>query len=88
MPRPAQPLVLNYDYQRALTPELKAEVEWMVKQFAKIGVQLEFRATDYNRFQEKAEKGSSADFLVGLVGRLSRRRELPVSCCTGRILKP
>ena len=24
------PLVLNYDYQRALTPELKAEVEWMV----------------------------------------------------------
>jgi ABC-type transport system substrate-binding protein len=60
-----QPLVLNYDYQRALTPELKAEVEWMAKQFAKIGVQLEIRATDYNRFQEKAEKGSLQIFWWG-----------------------
>ena len=60
-----QPLVLNYDYQRALTPELKAEVEWVVKQFAKIGVQLEIRATDYNRFQEKAEKGSLQIFWWG-----------------------
>ncbi len=59
------PLVLNYDYQRALTPELKAEVEWMVRQFAKIGVQLEIRATDYNRFQEKAEKGSLQIFWWG-----------------------
>ena len=60
-----QPLVLNYDYQRALTPELKAEVEWMVKQFAKIGVQLELRATDYNRFQDKADKGSLQIFWWG-----------------------
>jgi len=59
------PLVLNYDYQRALTPELKAEVEWMVRQYAKIGVQLEIRATDYNRFQEKAEKGSLQIFWWG-----------------------
>ena len=59
------PLVLNYDYQRALTPELKAEVEWMVRQFAKIGVQLEIRATDFNRFQEKAEKGSLQIFWWG-----------------------
>lgn len=60
-----RPLVLNYDYQRALTPELKAEVEWMVKQFAKLGVQLEVRATDYNRFQEKAENGSLQIFWWG-----------------------
>jgi ABC-type transport system substrate-binding protein len=60
-----QPLVLNYDYQRALTPELKAEVEWMAKQFAKIGVQLEIRATDYNRFQDKADKGSLQIFWWG-----------------------
>ena len=57
--------MLNYDYQRALTPELKAEVEWMVKQFAKIGVQLELRATDYNRFQDKADKGSLQIFWWG-----------------------
>ena len=60
-----QPLVLNYDYQRALTPELKAEVEWMAKQFAKLGVQLEIRATDYNRFQDKADKGSLQIFWWG-----------------------
>jgi ABC-type transport system substrate-binding protein len=60
-----QPLVLNYDYQRTLTPELKAEVEWMVKQFAKIGVQLDIRATDYNRFQEKADRGSLQIFWWG-----------------------
>jgi ABC-type transport system substrate-binding protein len=60
-----QPLVLNYDYQRALTPELKAEVDWMVKQFAKLGVQLELRATDYNRFQDKADKGSLQIFWWG-----------------------
>ena len=57
--------MLNYDYQRALTPELKAEVEWMVKQFAKLGVQLELRATDYNRFQDKADKGSLQIFWWG-----------------------
>lgn len=63
--RSGRPLVLNYDYQRILTPELKAEVEWVVKQLAKIGVQLEVRATDYNRFQEKAEKGSLQVFWWG-----------------------
>jgi ABC-type transport system substrate-binding protein len=63
--RSGRPLVLNYDYQRQLTPELKSEVEWMVKQFAKIGVQLEIRATDFNRFQEKAEKGSLQIFWWG-----------------------
>jgi ABC-type transport system substrate-binding protein len=63
--RTGRPLVLNYDYQRALTPELKAEVDWMARQFAKIGVQLEIRATDYNRFQEKAEKGSLQIFWWG-----------------------
>jgi ABC-type transport system substrate-binding protein len=59
------PLVLSYDYQRTLTPELKAEVDWMVKQFAKLGVQLELRATDYNRFQDKADKGSLQIFWWG-----------------------
>ena len=63
--RTGRPLVLNYDYQRTLTPELKAEVDWMVKQFAKLGVQLELRATDYNRFQDKADKGSLQIFWWG-----------------------
>ena len=53
-----QPLTLNYDYQRVPTPELRAEIDWMIKQFGKLGVQLELRATDYNRFQDKMNTGS------------------------------
>ena len=34
-----KPLVLNYDYFRVATPEKKAEMDWMVRQFAKLGVQ-------------------------------------------------
>lgn len=55
--RSGQPLVLNYDYYGQPTPERKAELDWMVRQFAKIGVQLEVRATDNNQFQDKVRKG-------------------------------
>ena len=60
-----KPLVLNYDYQRVPTPELKAELDWMIKQFAKISVQLEVRATDYNQFQEKMLKGKQQIYWWG-----------------------
>jgi ABC-type transport system substrate-binding protein len=60
-----KPLVLNYDYQRVPTPEYRAELDWMVKQFAKLGVQLEIRATDYNQFQEKMLKGKQQIFWWG-----------------------
>jgi len=60
-----QPLVLNYDYQRTPTPEIKSELDWMVKQFAKLGVQLEIRATDYNQFQDKVLKGKQQIFWWG-----------------------
>ena len=60
-----KPLVLNYDYQRAMRPELKAETDWMVRQFAKLGVQLEVRATDFNQFQEKVLKGKHQVFWWG-----------------------
>jgi ABC-type transport system substrate-binding protein len=63
-----KPLVLNYDFQRVLTPEFRAENDWMVKQFAKIGVQLEVRATDYNQFQEKVLKGKHQIFWWGWLG--------------------
>jgi ABC-type transport system substrate-binding protein len=57
--------VLNYDNQRQPTPELKTELDWMVKQFAKLGVQLEIRATDYNQFQEKVLQGKQQIFWWG-----------------------
>jgi len=63
--RTGQPLVLNYDYQRVPTPELRAEIDWVIKQFAKLGVQLELRATDYNRFQDKMNTGSAQIFWWG-----------------------
>jgi len=59
------PLVLNYDYQRVPTPEFKAEIDWVVKQFAKLGVTLEVRATDYNQFQEKMRKGKQQVYWWG-----------------------
>jgi ABC-type transport system substrate-binding protein len=60
-----KPLVLNYDFQRAITPEFKAENDWMIKQFAKIGIQLEVRATDFNQFQDKTLKGKHQIFWAG-----------------------
>jgi len=60
-----RPLVLNYDFQRVLTPELKAELDWTVKQFAKLGVQLEIRATDFNQYQEKTRRGKHQVFFGG-----------------------
>jgi len=60
-----KPLVLNYDYQRVPTPEYRAELDWMVKQFAKLNVQLEIRATDYNQFQDKMLKGKQQVFWWG-----------------------
>lgn len=63
-----QPLVLNYDFQRVPTPEIKAELDWMVKQFAKLDVQLEVRATDYNQFQDKVLKGKQQIFWWGWLG--------------------
>ena len=60
-----KPLVLNYDFQRALTPEFKSENDWMVKQFAKLGVQLEIRATDFNQYQDKTLRGKHQIFWSG-----------------------
>ena len=60
-----RPLVLNYDYYAIPTPERKSELDWMVKQFAKLGVQLEVRATDNNQWQDKVRKNSHQVFWLG-----------------------
>jgi len=39
-------------------PGSKSLLDWMSKQFKKLGIQLVIRATDYNRFQEKMLKGT------------------------------
>ncbi len=59
-----RPLVLNFDWQGA-SPGSKAFLEWFKRQFAKIDIQLEIRATDYNRFQDKMMKGAAQIYYWG-----------------------
>ncbi len=60
-----RPLVLNYDFYAPATPERKPEMDWVVRQFAKIDIQLEIRATDNNQFQDKVRKGKYQVFWLG-----------------------
>jgi ABC-type transport system substrate-binding protein len=60
-----RPLVLNYDFYAPATPERKPEIDWVVRQFAKIDIQLEVRATDNNQFQDKTRKGTYQVFWLG-----------------------
>lgn len=62
--RTGKPLVLYLDIT-ARSSEDKSMLDWMKKQFAKIHIQLEVRATDYNRFQDKIRKGSEQIFEWG-----------------------
>jgi len=57
-------LVIHYDAQ-GVGPGYKARVDWTVKQFAKLNLQLEVRDSDYNRFQDKMRKGTAQFFFWG-----------------------
>jgi ABC-type transport system substrate-binding protein len=59
-----QPLVLYLD-TTAQGPGDKSRLDWYRKQFQKIDVQLDIRATDWNRFQEKVRKGNTQMFFLG-----------------------
>ena len=63
-PKTKKPLVLNFDTPAA-GPDAKAQLNWMRKQYQKLGIQLVIRATDYNRFQEKMRNGTSQIFQWG-----------------------
>lgn len=58
------PLVLHFD-TTSTGPDDKARFNWLRKQFDKLGVQLDVRATDYNRFQDKMRKGTAQIFQWG-----------------------
>jgi ABC-type transport system substrate-binding protein len=60
-----RPLVINYDYYALATPDRKSEIDWVVKQFAKLKIQLEVRATDNNQFQDKVRKGKHQVYWLG-----------------------
>ena len=59
-----QPLVINFEAV-SRGPDDKARLNWLTKQFAKLGIQLVIRATDYNRFREKMLKGTAQIFMWG-----------------------
>lgn len=62
-----RPLILNYDFYLLPTPESKVEIDWVVRQFAKIDIQLEVRATDNNQFQDKVRKGRHQVYFQGWI---------------------
>lgn len=64
-PKTKLPLILNYDIPASSGPDDKAKFDWLRKQFAKLGIQLNIRATQYNRFQQKMRNGQAQLFMWG-----------------------
>jgi ABC-type transport system substrate-binding protein len=60
-----KPLLLNYDVPASNSPDDKALFNWYRKQLQKIGISLNIRATQYNRFQEKMSNGNAQLFSWG-----------------------
>ena len=63
-PATGKPLVLFFDATSA-GPDTKSLFNWYRKQFAKLNLELVVRSTDYNRFQEKMNKGDAQIFSWG-----------------------
>jgi oligopeptide transport system substrate-binding protein len=59
-----KPLVIHFD-ATLVGADGKSRADWLVKQFAKIDLQLVMRNTDFNRFQDKIRKGSAQLFFMG-----------------------
>jgi len=59
-----KPLLLFYD-SNGVGPAYQARLDWQVKQMQKLGIQLEIRASDYNRFQDRMRKGNAQLFFWG-----------------------
>ncbi|HAT6935115.1 TPA: peptide ABC transporter substrate-binding protein [Legionella pneumophila] len=64
-PKTGKHLILHYDVMTTGGPDDKARLDWMRKQFANIGIDLNIRATLYNRFQEKMRIGHAQIFSWG-----------------------
>lgn len=58
-PKTRSSLILHYDVSVNGGPDEKSILDWMRKQFASIGIDLDVRSTQYNRFQEKLRNGNA-----------------------------
>lgn len=63
-PATGKSLVLHLDATSS-GPDTKALFGWYRKQFARLGIDLVVRSTDYNRFQEKVQQGEAQIFTWG-----------------------
>ena len=64
-PKTGRPLIINYDVAMSGGPDDKERFNWMRKQFKKLGLSLNIRATHYNRFQDKILDGNVQMFMLG-----------------------
>lgn len=64
-PKTGKALILHYDVTTTGSPDDKSRFDWMRKQFASIGIELNVRATLYNRFQEKMRTGNAQIYSWG-----------------------
>lgn len=64
-PKTGRALILNYDAASSGNPDDQALFNWLRKQFAKLGIQLNIRATQYNTFQDKIRRGNAQIFSWG-----------------------
>lgn len=60
-----EPLILYFDSAAGLGSN--ATLDWMRRQLKKLNVDLQIRATDYNRFQDKMSQGSAQMFMWGWI---------------------
>ena len=59
-----KPLTLYIDVMGSESGKA-AQYDWEARQLEKLGIQMEIRATDYNRFQDKMSKGAAQIFSWG-----------------------
>ncbi len=59
-----QPLLLHLD-TTSTGADSKARLDWYIRQFGKLGVQLVIRATDFNRLQDKLRRGTAQLYFLG-----------------------
>lgn len=64
-PKTKKALILHYDVTTTGSPGDKSLLDWVRKQYANIGINLNIRATLYNRFQEKMRAGNAQIFSWG-----------------------
>lgn len=66
-PKTGKSLILTYDTTSNGNPDDAAELNWLRKQFSKIGITLDIRKSDYNRFQDKIRTGQAQLYSWGWI---------------------